>query len=132
VHTRVTLGVGATLALLGGLLLLGLALAQRRRADHGLLWGAVGLHGGLVGLWFLLAGGLLELSPAAPAWLVGPGGASPNPIGGVAGWLGLGLLLAFSPSRAHPPAPAPPCCWAPHRRGGDRSPPPGAGHGRRP
>ena len=38
----------AAAALLGGLILLGVALALQRRADGGLLWGAVGLHGGLV------------------------------------------------------------------------------------
>ena len=81
------------LALLGGLTLLGLVLALQRRADGGLLWGAVGLHGGLVGGWFALQNGLIQLSPAAPAWLVGPGGANPNPIGGLVGWLGLLMLL---------------------------------------
>jgi membrane protease YdiL (CAAX protease family) len=81
------------LALLGGLLLLGLALALQRRADGGLLWGAIGLHGGLVGGWFALQNGLIELSPAAPGWLVGPGGTNPNPIGGLFGWLGLLALL---------------------------------------
>jgi len=81
------------LGLLGGLVLLGLVLALQRRADGGLLWGAVGLHGGLVGGWFALQNGLIELSPGAPAWLVGPGGANPNPIGGLIGWLGLLTLL---------------------------------------
>jgi MYXO-CTERM domain-containing protein len=81
------------IGLLGGLILLGLALALQRRADGGSLGGAVGLHGGLVAGWFALLAGLIELSPATPAWLVGPGGASPNPIGGVLGWLGLGALL---------------------------------------
>jgi membrane protease YdiL (CAAX protease family) len=81
------------LALLGGLVLLGLVLALQRRADGGLLWGAVGLHGGLVGGWFALQNGLLELAPAAPSWLIGPGGSTPNPIGGVAGLVGLGVLL---------------------------------------
>jgi uncharacterized protein len=81
------------LALLGGLVLLGLVLALQRRADGGLLWGAIGLHGALVGGWFALQNGLLQLSPAAPAWLVGPGGANPNPIGGLFGWLGLLTLL---------------------------------------
>ncbi|MCP9917322.1 CPBP family intramembrane glutamic endopeptidase [Cyanobium sp. ATX 6F1] len=84
----------ALLALKGGLLLLGIALALQRRSDGGVLWGAVGLHGGLVGGWFLLQGGLISLSPGAPLWLVGPGGASPNPIGGLLGWLGLAALLA--------------------------------------
>jgi MYXO-CTERM domain-containing protein len=85
-------GAGA-IALLGGLVLLGLVLALQRRADGGVLWGAIGLHGGLVGGWFALQAGLLSLSPSAPAWLSGPGGAAPNPIGGLVGWLGLGLLL---------------------------------------
>lgn len=83
----------AALALLSGLLLLGLVLALQRRADGGLLWGAVGLHGGLVGGWFALQGGLIELSPGAPAWIVGPGGAMPNPIGGLIGLAGLSALL---------------------------------------
>jgi len=80
-------------ALLGGLILLGVALALQRRADGGLLWGAVGLHGGLVGGWFALQAGLLQIGPQAPAWLLGPGGPAANPIGGLAGWLGLAGLL---------------------------------------
>jgi uncharacterized membrane protein len=79
--------------LLGGLLLLGLNLALVRRDDGGVLWGAVGLHGGLVGGWFALQAGLLELLPGAPPWLAGPGGTQPNPIGGLVGWIGLGGLL---------------------------------------
>lgn len=81
------------ITLLIGLVLLGLALALQRRADGGVLWGAVGLHGGLVGGWFALQAGLLQISPAAPAWLIGPGSPSPNPIGGLLGLAGLGALL---------------------------------------
>jgi len=93
-------------ALLIGLVLLGLALALQRRADGGLLWGAVGLHGGLVGGWFAVQHGLLQISATTPAWLIGAGGSSPNPIGGLLGWVGLAALLwgrrrwwgaAFSP-----------------------------------
>lgn len=80
-------------ALLGGLMVLGVVLALQRRADGGALWGAVGLHGGLVGGWFALQAGLLQIAPDAPAWLLGPGGPAANPIGGLAGWLGLALLL---------------------------------------
>lgn len=79
--------------LLGGLILLGLVLALQRRADRGSLWGAIGLHGGLVGGWFVMQKGLLQISPAAPAWWVGPGGADINPIGGLIGWVGLAALL---------------------------------------
>lgn len=85
-------GLGAV-GLLGGLILLGLNLALLRRDDQGMLWGAIGLHGGLVGGWFALQAGLLELQPQAPLWLAGPGGDQPNPIGGLVGWIGLGGLL---------------------------------------
>jgi len=93
VHTRFNLGPLASLGLLGGLLMLGLALALQRRADGGALHGAIGLHGGLVGGWFLLQHGLLSIAPDTPIWLQGPGGAFANPLGGIVGWLGLALLL---------------------------------------
>ncbi len=89
VHTRFNLPAIQLLGLLLGLLLLGLALGLQRRADQGLLWGAVGLHGGLVAGWFLLHQGLLVINPEAPVWLMGPD----NPIGGALGLLGLALLL---------------------------------------
>lgn len=89
VHTRFNLPPLQLLGLLIGLLLLGLALGLQRRADGGLLWGAIGLHGGLVAGWFLLHQGLATISPDAPAWLMGPN----NPIGGWVGGLGLMLLL---------------------------------------
>lgn len=83
----------AVIALVVGLILLGTVLGLQRRADGGLLWGAVGLHGGLVGGWFALEKGLLEISPDAPAWLIGPGAGSANPIGGVVGLASLGALV---------------------------------------
>ena len=88
-HTRFNLPILELAGLLGGLFLLGLALALQRRADGGALWGAVGLHGGLVGGWFLLQSGVLPVDASAPAWLMGPD----NPIGGVLGWVGLSLFL---------------------------------------
>ena len=91
VHLRFTLAPLLLLGLLTGLLLLGLALGLRRRSDGGALWGAIGLHGGLVGGWFVLVQGVVQADPAAPAWLMGPA----NPIGGLAGGLGLGLLVAW-------------------------------------
>jgi membrane protease YdiL (CAAX protease family) len=92
-HARADLGIAGLVGLLGGLVLLGLALALQRRSDGGLLWGAVGLHGGLVAGWFVLLQGALVLRTESPLWLVGPGGANPNPVGGVLGWLGLAMLL---------------------------------------
>lgn len=93
VHTRFNLGVASMLSLLIGLFLLGMALAARRLLDQGCLWGSIGLHGGLVGGWFLLQGGLLQLSPDVPAWLAGPGGLHPNPLGSLVAILALLLLL---------------------------------------
>ena len=75
----------------GGYVLLGVLLADQRRRDHGVLWGAVGLHGGAVGGWFLLSQGVLNLQAAGPAWLLSP----TNPIGGLVGWIGLLALLAW-------------------------------------
>ena len=93
VHTRVNLGFGAMSGLLVGLFLLGMVLASQRQTDRGALWGCIGLHGGLVAGWFLLQNGLLQLSPDTPSWLVGPGGNSPNPLGGLVGISSLLVLL---------------------------------------
>ena len=93
VHPWYRLPGAEAIALLIGLVLLGLALALQRRADGGALWGAVGLHGGLVGGWFVLQAGLVQISPATPAWLIGSGSPTPNPIGGLLAWIGLGVLL---------------------------------------
>ena len=93
VHTRFNLGLGAMSGLLIGLFLLGLVLARQRQSDRGSLWGCIGLHGGLVAGWFLLQSGLLQLSTNAPAWLVGPGGNAPNPLGGAVGLISLLILL---------------------------------------
>jgi membrane protease YdiL (CAAX protease family) len=93
VHTRFNLGLGAMGGLLIGLFLLGMVLARQRQSDRGSLWGCIGLHGGLVAGWFLLQSGLLELSPNAPSWLVGPGGNAPNPLGGAVGLVSLLILL---------------------------------------
>ena len=95
VHTRFNLGLGAMSGLLIGLFLLGMVLARQRQSDRGSLWGCIGLHGGLVAGWFLLQNGLLQLSPNAPPWLVGPGGNSPNPLGGLVGISSLLILLLF-------------------------------------
>ena len=93
VHTRFNLGLGAMSGLLVGLFLLGMVLAKQRQADRGALWGCIGLHGGLVAGWFLLQNGLIQLSPNAPSWLVGPGGNAPNPLGGAVGVISLLILL---------------------------------------
>ena len=101
IHTRFNLGVIPMLGLLTGLFLLGLVLALLRRLDHGSLWGCIGLHGGLVSAWFVLEKGVFEFLPDAPAWLIGPGGSHPNPLGGAVAIAALAFLL-FANTREPP------------------------------
>ncbi|WP_320666917.1 CPBP family intramembrane glutamic endopeptidase [Prochlorococcus sp. MIT 1307] len=93
VHTRFSLAFWELLGLLLGLFLLGLLLAFMRMIDHGSLWGCMGLHGGLVGGWFLVSAGLVEFSPETPGWLFGPGGAAINPLGGLIAIFALIMIL---------------------------------------
>ena len=81
-------------SILAGLFLLGILLALFRLKDNNSLWGSIGLHGGLVGGWFLINNGLVEISKDAPAWLVGPGNGNTNPLGGFIGIILL-LILCF-------------------------------------
>ena len=73
-------------SILIGLFLLGLLLSLIRLKDNNSLWGCIGLHGGLVGLWFITNNGLLDISKDYPKWIFGPG----NPLGGV-----LGIFIMF-------------------------------------
>ena len=106
VHTRFNLGVAAMVGLLAGLMMLGLVLALLRRLQQGSLWGCIGLHGGLVGGWFMLRNGLLTISIETPTWLVGPGGAHSNPLGGAIGITALAIIffsqvVLFNRARLH-------------------------------
>lgn len=92
VHMRFDSGIWQSLVFLFGLFLLGSVLGLMRLIDGGSLWGCIGFHGGLVGIWFVFAG-LVEISPDASQWLVGGGGLSPNPIGGGVGIIALGVML---------------------------------------
>ena len=83
------------ISLLIGLFFLGILLAIRRVLDNGSLWGCIGLHGGLVGLWFFINSSLITIGDQAPAWLVGPGSFSPNPLGSFMGLFYLILILLF-------------------------------------
>ena len=66
-----------------GLFLLAILCSIIRFKDAGSLWGSIGLHGGLVGIWFVLNNGLIEISNEAPLWLVGND--SKNPLGSIYG-----------------------------------------------
>ena len=110
VHTRFNLGLTAMVGLLMGLMMLGLVLALLRRLQQGSLWGCIGLHGGLVGGWFMIQNGLLDISMESPTWLVGPGGMHANPLGGAVGISALAIILfsqliLFHRARLHRPTP---------------------------
>ena len=75
-------------SILSGLFLLGILLSLIRLKDKNSLWGCIGLHGGLVGLWFVTNNGLLDISKDYPKWIFGPG----NPLGGI---LGIFIMLVF-------------------------------------
>ena len=80
------------LGILTGLFLLGISLSLIRLKDKNSLWGCIGLHGGLVGLWFITNNGLLDISKDTPKWLVGPGTINTNPLGGI---VGISLMIIF-------------------------------------
>ena len=90
VHIGFDLPFMQMISILFGLFLLGILLSFIRLKDNDCLWGSIGLHGGLVGIWFILNNGLLEISNEAPIWLVGPGNINTNPLGG---FYGINLLI---------------------------------------
>jgi len=92
VHIGFDLPFWQMMSILIGLFLLGILLSLIRLNDKNSLWGCIGLHGGLVGLWFITNNGLLFISKNSPVWLVGPGSINTNPLGGL---LGICLMIIF-------------------------------------
>ncbi len=92
VHIGFDLPVWQMISILTGLFLLGILLSLIRIKDENSLWGCIGLHGGLVGLWFIANNGLLFISKDSPIWLVGPGIINRNPLGGL---YGISLMIIF-------------------------------------
>ena len=90
VHVGFDLPFLQMISILFGLFLLGILLSFIRLKDDNSLWGCIGLHGGFVGIWFIVNNGLLDISNAAPIWLVGPGNINTNPLGGL---YGINLLI---------------------------------------
>ncbi len=78
-----------------GLFLFGLVLTLRRTIDRGSIWGCIGLHGGLVGIWYLFDSGMVIFSIDTPYFLLGPSKNMVNPIGGVIGIVILLITIFF-------------------------------------
>ena len=79
-----------------GFTLLGIFLSLLRIRDKGSLWGCIGIHGGLVGIWFFINNGLIEFKENTPSFLAGPFTQNiPNPIGSFSAILILLLLCIF-------------------------------------
>ena len=95
VHIGLDMPFWQMISILFGLFLLGIVLSVIRIKDDNSLWGCAGLHGGLVGIWFLMNNGLIEISKEAPIWLVGPGNINTNPLGGIYGITLLILILSY-------------------------------------
>ena len=96
VHIGFNMPAWQMISIVFGLFLLGIVLSIIRIKDQNSLWGCAGLHGGLVGIWFLMNNGLVEISKDAPIWLVGPGNINTNPLGGFYGITLLMILLFFN------------------------------------
>ena len=74
-----------------GWFLLGILLSLIRRKDNGSLWKCIGIHGGLVGIWYFLNEVFIKISFQAPSYLVGPFTDNlSNPLGSLCG---IGILL---------------------------------------
>ncbi len=89
-HYRSDMGLLALIPFFTGLFLFGLVLTLRRTIDKGSLWGCIGLHGGLVSVWYLLDSGMLIFSNDTPYFLLGPSEDMVNPIGS---FIGITILL---------------------------------------
>ena len=89
-HYRSDIGLLALIPFLTGLFLFGIVLTLRRTFDRGSLWGCIGLHGGLVGIWYLFDSGMVSFSIDTPYFLLGPSKNMVNPIGSV---IGITILL---------------------------------------
>ena len=94
-HYRIGIGLRALIPFLIGLFLFGLVLTLRRTIDKGSLFGCIGLHGGLVGIWYLIDSGMVTFSIETPYYLLGPSKDMINPISGVIGIISLVIIIFF-------------------------------------
>ena len=89
-HYRSDIDLLSLIPFFTGLFLFGLVLTLRRTIDEGSLWGCIGLHGGLVGIWYLVDSEMISFSSDIPYYLLGPSKDMINPIGSV---MGITILL---------------------------------------
>jgi len=94
-HYRSDIGLFALIPFFTGLFLFGLVLTLRRTLDKGSLWGCIGLHGGLVGIWYLFDSGLVVFSVETPYYFLGPSEYMVNPIGSITGIIILLITIFF-------------------------------------
>ena len=94
-HYRADIGLLTLIPFFTGLFLFGLVLTLRRTFDRGSLWGCIGLHGGLVAIWYLFDSGMVVFSIDTPYFLLGPSKNMVNPIGSVVGITILLVTLFF-------------------------------------
>ncbi len=94
-HYRSDIGLLALIPFFIGLFLFGLVLTLRRTIDKGSLWGSIGLHGGFVGIWYLIDSGLVVFSSDIPYFFLGPSKNMVNPIGSVIGIIILLITIFF-------------------------------------
>ena len=79
-----------------GWFLLGVLLALVRIKDKGSLWRCIGIHGGLVAIWFFLNEVFINISVNTPSYLVGPFNEDlSNPLGSLCAILVLICLCIF-------------------------------------
>ena len=94
-HYRSDIDFLSLIPFLLGLFLFGLVLTLRRTIDQGSLFGCIGLHGGLVGIWFLFDSGMVIFSIDTPYYLLGPSKYMVNPIGSILGIIILLITIFF-------------------------------------
>ena len=64
---------------------------SKKLKDNGEIWSSIGIHGGLVGIWFITTS-ILDINVNAPSWIIGKETNDLNPIGGI---YGITLMIAI-------------------------------------
>ena len=94
-HYRSDIGFINLIPFMIGLFLFGLVLTLRRTIDKGSIWGCIGLHGGFVGIWYLIDSVMVVFSANTPYFFLGPSKNMVNPIGSFVGIIILLVTIFF-------------------------------------